>query len=139
VSHYTAIEQTGIQFGSKSAVYLYVTTDESIVGYAFDWTTGALYCVADSGCRRRECLFGTHHWGISFFMSPTTARRILAASHWTLDWRTDPYAGSPFRQVTPEIHRDALKARRNSTMNRDKSPAGLVGSEPGCRTVATSF
>lgn len=45
VSHYMAIEQTGIQTGGTSSPihgYLYVTTDASIVGYAFDWTTGAL-------------------------------------------------------------------------------------------------
>ncbi len=43
VSHYMAIEQTGIQIGSNSIHgYLYLTTDASIVGYALDWTTGAL-------------------------------------------------------------------------------------------------
>jgi len=97
VSHYTAIEQTGIQFGSKISGYLYVTTDESIVGYAFDWTTGALTALPGFPVAAGANAYSVHILGNQFlYVANDGAANI---SGFTLDLLTGaltPMAGSPF-------------------------------------------
>ena len=100
VSHYMAIEQTGIQAGSLSSPtsgYLYVTTDASIVGYAFDWTTGALTALPGFPVAAGANANSVNIVGDQFlYVANDGAANI---SGFTLDLLTGaltPMAGSPF-------------------------------------------
>ncbi len=93
-----AIEQTGIQIGSNSiSGYLYVTTDASIVGYAFDWTTGALTALPGFPVAAGANAYSVHILGNQFlYVANDGAANI---SGFTLDLLTGaltPMAGSPF-------------------------------------------
>ena len=86
VSHYMAIEQTGIQAGNgPTSGYLYVTTDASIVGYAIDCDHRYAYAAAGiSGCRWREWLFNNHRSQEPVSLCrQRRLRKYFAASHWT--------------------------------------------------------
>jgi 6-phosphogluconolactonase len=98
VSHYMAIEQTGIQIGSNSiSGYLYVTTDASIVGYAFDWSTGALTALPGFPVAAGANAYSVNILGNQFlYVANDGAANI---SGFTLDLLTGaltPMAGSPF-------------------------------------------
>ena len=98
VSHYMAIEQTGIQTGNGPiSGYLYVTTDASIVGYAFDWTTGALTALPGFPVAAGANAYSVNIVGNQFlYVANDGAANI---SGFTLDLLTGaltPMAGSPF-------------------------------------------
>jgi 6-phosphogluconolactonase len=98
VSHYMAIEQTGIQTGrGPISGYLYVTTDASIVGYAFDWTTGALTALPGFPVAAGANAYSVNILGNQFlYVANDGAANI---SGFTLDLLTGaltPMAGSPF-------------------------------------------
>jgi len=97
VSHYMAIEQTGLQTGNLTRGYLYVTTDASIVGYAFDWTTGALTALPGFPVAAGANAYSVSIAGNQFlYVANDGAANI---SGFTLDLLTGaltPMAGSPF-------------------------------------------
>jgi len=98
VSHYMAIEQTGIQTGSNPiSGYLYVTTDASIVGYAFDWTTGALTALPGFPVAAGANAYSVSIEGNQFLYVANEGSANI--SGFTLDLSTGaltPMAGSPF-------------------------------------------
>jgi 6-phosphogluconolactonase (cycloisomerase 2 family) len=98
VSHYMAIEQGGIQIGSNPIHgYLYVTTDASIVGYAQDWTTGALTALPGFPVAAGANAYSITILGNQFlYVANDGAANI---SGFALDFLTGaltPMAGSPF-------------------------------------------
>jgi 6-phosphogluconolactonase len=98
VSHYMAIEQTGIQTGrGPISGYLYVTTGASIVGYAFDWSTGALTALPGFPVAAGANAYSVNIVGDQFlYVANDGAANI---SGFTLDLLTGaltPMAGSPF-------------------------------------------
>jgi 6-phosphogluconolactonase len=98
VSHYMAIEQTGLQTGiNLTHGYLYVTTDASIVGYAFDWTTGALTALPGFPVAAGANAYSVNIVGNQFlYVANDGAANI---SGFTLDLLTGaltPMTGSPF-------------------------------------------
>ena len=100
VSHYMAIEQTGIQTGSTSSPihgYLYVTTDASIVGYALDWTTGALTALPGFPVPAGANAYSVNILGNQFlYVANDGAASISGFKLDLLTGALTPMAGSPF-------------------------------------------
>jgi len=98
VSHYMAIEQGGIQIGSNSIHgYLYVTKDASIVGYALDWTTGALTALPGFPVAAGANAYSVNILGNQFLYVANDGEASI--SGFALDVITGaltPMAGSPF-------------------------------------------
>jgi len=98
VSHYMAIEQTGIQTGNGPiSGYLYVTTDASIVGYAFDWTTGALTALPGFPVATGANAYSVNIVGNQFlYVANDGAANVSGFALDLLTGALTPMAGSPF-------------------------------------------
>jgi 6-phosphogluconolactonase len=98
VSHYMAIEQTGIQTGSNPiSGYLYVTTDADIFGYAFDWSTGALTALPGFPVAAGANAYSVKIVGTQFlYVVNDGAANISGFALDLLTGALTPMAGSPF-------------------------------------------
>jgi 6-phosphogluconolactonase (cycloisomerase 2 family) len=99
VSHYMAIEQTGVQNYANGPTlgYLYVTVDASIVGYALDWATGALTALPGFPVAAGANAYAVNIAGNQFLYAVNDGAANI--SGFALDLLTGaltPMAGSPF-------------------------------------------